>query len=192
MQKSLRAEKNLLWLFYFSAWEQCKLGDIAEIFGGGTPNTSNKKYWNGHINWYSPAEIGTQIFVKESQKKITLLGLKKSSAKLLPIDTILFTSRAGIGNTAILKKEAATNQGFQSLVLNHDKADTYFIFSRTHELKKYGETIGSGSTFLEVSGKQMSEMPIYIPTFLEQKKIGEFFQNLDKRITLHQRKSFLI
>lgn len=120
------------------------------------------------------------------------MGLKKSSAKLLPIDTILFTSRAGIGNTAILKKEAATNQGFQSLILKHDKADTYFIFSRTHELKKYGEMIGSGSTFLEVSGKQMSEMPISIPALLEQKKIGKLFQNLDKLITLHQRKSFII
>ena len=169
-------------------WEQRKLGDIATIIGGGTPSTEISEYWNGNINWYSPAEIGTQIYVKESQRKITKLGLEKSSAKLLPIGTVLFTSRAGIGNTAILKEKACTNQGFQSIIPAESLLDSYFIFSRSDELKKYAETVGAGSTFVEVSGKQMSEMQLFIPEIIEQKKISELFENIDNLITLHQRK----
>ncbi|MED4977745.1 restriction endonuclease subunit S [Heyndrickxia faecalis] len=173
---------------FTQAWEQRKLGEIADIIGGGTPSTSNEEYWNGEIDWYSPVEIGEQAYVNSSQKKITELGLRKSSAKILPVGTVLFTSRAGIGNTAILAKEGATNQGFQSIVPHKDEIDSYFIYSRTHELKRYGETNGAGSTFVEVSGKQMAQMPIFIPTLEEQKKIGSFFERLDNLIALHQRK----
>ena len=169
-------------------WEQYKLGEIASIIGGGTPSTSISEYWGGDIDWYSPAEIGKKIYMSESRKKITELGLKKSSAKVLPVGTVLFTSRAGIGNTAILEKEGSTNQGFQSIVPHINKLDSYFIFSNTHELKRYGEITGAGSTFVEVSGKQMEQMLILLPKFEEQQKIGLFFKQLDDTITLQQSK----
>ena len=169
-------------------WEQRKLGELAEIVGGGTPSTSVESYWDGDIDWYAPAEIGEQIYLKSSQRKITEEGLNKSSAKVLPIGTVLFTSRAGIGKTAILLKEGCTNQGFQSIVPNKNKLDLYFIFTRSEELKRYGETVGAGSTFVEVSGKQMANMELMMPTTMdEQQKIGEYFSNLDNLITLHQR-----
>ncbi|WP_413481185.1 restriction endonuclease subunit S [Latilactobacillus sakei] len=171
-----------------SNWEPYKLGEIAEIVGGGTPSTGVPEYWDGDIDWYSPTEIGESIYVAESLKKITESGLNKSSAKMLPTGTILFTSRAGIGNTAILAKTGSTNQGFQSILPKRNILDSYFIFSRTTELKKYGEITGAGSTFIEVSGKQMAQMPICIPCFEEQKKIGIFFQKLDHGITLQQSK----
>ncbi len=171
-------------------WEQCQLGEIADICGGGTPNTNVSEYWDGNIDWYAPAEIGEQIYLEGSERKITKLGLEKSSAKVLPIGTVLFTSRAGIGNTAILRKTACTNQGFQSIIPHENELDSYFIFSRTPELKKYGETVGAGSTFVEVSGKQMANMAILIPSLSEQKEIGGFFEQLDTLITLHQRKYF--
>ena len=173
-------------------WEQRRLSDVASIVGGGTPSTSNPEYWDGDIDWYAPAEIGDQIYVSKSLKTITELGQQKSSAKILPIGTVLFTSRAGIGNTAILAKEGTTNQGFQSIVPHKNKLDSYFIFSRTHELKRYGEVTGAGSTFAEVSGKQMAKMPILIPCINEQRKIGAFFEQLDTTITLHQRKLDLL
>ena len=170
-------------------WEQRKLGELAEIVGGGTPSTSVDSYWDGDIDWYAPAEIGEQIYLKSSQRKITEEGLNKSSAKILPVGTVLFTSRAGIGKTAILLKEGCTNQGFQSIVPNKDKLDSYFIFTRSEELKRYGETVGAGSTFVEVSGKQMVSMELMMPTTMdEQQKIGEYFSNLDHLITLHQHK----
>ena len=174
---------------YTEDWEQRKLGEVAEIVGGGTPSTSVESYWDGDIDWYAPAEIGEQIYLKSSQRKITEEGLNKSSAKILPVGTVLFTSRAGIGKTAILLKEGCTNQGFQSIVPNKDKLDSYFIFTRSEELKRYGETVGAGSTFVEVSGKQMANMELMMPaTMDEQQKIGEYFSNLDHLITLHQRK----
>ena len=174
-------------------WEQRKLGDIADIVGGGTPSTGNQSYWDGDIDWYAPAEIADQIYANSSQKKITGLGYENSSAKMLPPGTVLFTSRAGIGKTAILTRKGCTNQGFQSIVPHRGELDSYFIFSRTEELKRYGELVGAGSTFVEVSGKQMAVMELMMPpTMREQQTIGGFFQQLDHLITLHQRKPFLM
>jgi type I restriction enzyme S subunit len=171
------------------SWEQRKLGDIADIVGGGTPSTGNQSYWDGDIDWYAPAEIADQIYANSSQKKITGLGYENSSAKMLPPGTVLFTSRAGIGKTAILTRKGCTNQGFQSIVPHRGELDSYFIFSRTEELKRYGELVGAGSTFVEVSGKQMAVMELMMPpTMREQQTIGGFFQQLDHLITLHQRK----
>ena len=176
-----------------SSWEQRKLGDIADIVGGGTPSTGNQSYWDGDIDWYAPAEIADQIYANSSQKKITGLGYENSSAKMLPPGTVLFTSRAGIGKTAILTRKGCTNQGFQSIVPHRGELDSYFIFSRTEELKRYGELVGAGSTFVEVSGKQMAVMELMMPpTMREQQTIGGFFQQLDNLITLHQRKPFLM
>ena len=173
---------------FTEAWEQRKLGDIADIVGGGTPSTGNQSYWDGDIDWYAPAEIADQIYANSSQKKITGLGYENSSAKMLPPGTVLFTSRAGIGKTAILTRKGCTNQGFQSIVPHRGELDSYFIFSRTEELKRYGELVGAGSTFVEVSGKQMAVMELMMPpTMREQQTIGGFFQQLDNLITLHQR-----
>ena len=179
--------------FYTFSWEQRKLGDIADIVGGGTPSTGNQSYWDGDIDWYAPAEIADQIYANSSQKKITGLGYENSSAKMLPPGTVLFTSRAGIGKTAILTRKGCTNQGFQSIVPHRGELDSYFIFSRTEELKRYGELVGAGSTFVEVSGKQMAVMELMMPpTMREQQTIGGFFQQLDHLITLHQRKCALL
>ena len=169
-------------------WEQRKLGDIADIVGGGTPSTGISEFWDGNIDWYAPAEIANQIYLNSSQRKITEEGYNHSSAKMLPVGTVLFTSRAGIGKTAILSQKGCTNQGFQSIVPQKDELDSYFIFSRTEELKQYGKTIGAGSTFVEVSGKHMANMELMMPkTINEQKVIGQYFSNLDHLITLHQR-----
>ena len=90
---------------------------------------------------------------------------------------------------AILRKKSCTNQGFQSIVPHENELDSYFIYSRSEELKRYGETVGAGSTFVEVSGKQMAAMNLMMPSTIdEQKKIGRYFENIDHLITLHQRK----
>lgn len=181
-----RKQPELRFSGFNGDWKLKKLNDLANISGGGTPSTKNSEYWNGDIDWYSPAELGDQIYLTGSRKKITKLGLKQSSAKIHPKGTVLFTSRAGIGNTAILAKEGATNQGFQSIIPMENTLDSYFIFSRTPELKRYGEVTGAGSTFVEISGKQMAEMPILVPDYKEQKKIGNFFKKIDKMIYMYQ------
>ena len=163
------------------------MGEIAEIVGGGTPDTNNSDYWDGDIDWYAPAELGNDIYAESSARKITRAGLESCSAKMLPADkTILFTSRAGIGNTAILRHSACTNQGFQSLVIND--ANVYFVYSMSARIKKWAEEKASGSTFLEISGRQLADMTVSLPSSVEQQFIGAFFSRLDDLITLHQRK----
>lgn len=172
-------------------WENCKLEDISEIIGGGTPSTTNNDYWDGNIDWYSPAEIDDeQIYVSGSKRKITELGLKNSSAKILPAGkTILFTSRAGIGKTAILSQPGATNQGFQSLILK-DEYSTYFIYSMSNQIKEKAEAIASGSTFLEISGKMLGKIEIMIPERGEQDVIAQLFEKIDKLININQHKLY--
>jgi type I restriction enzyme, S subunit len=170
-------------------WKDKKLNVIADIIGGGTPSTSVSEYWNGDIDWYSPTEIGNEVYAKGSVNKITVEGYENSSAKMLPPNkTILFTSRAGIGDMAILQKEGCTNQGFQSLVLNNGY-DPYFIYSAGHLIKKYALSKASGSTFLEISGKILGKMELAVPeSENEQQQIGSFFKNIDELITKHQKK----
>ena len=166
------------------------MNEIADIVGGGTPSTHNPSYWDGDINWYAPAEMEGKRYAVTSERKITQAGLSNSSAKILPAGrTILFTSRAGIGKVAILQHDAATNQGFQSLVLK-DGISPYFIYSMGSILKKKAEGIASGSTFLEISGKMLGNIDITIPISSEQHIIADFFRNLDDLITLHQRECF--
>ena len=96
------------------AWEQRKLGDVATIVGGGTPSTNNDAYWDGDIDWYSPAELGEQVYADRSVRRITQAGYDSCSATLLPAGkTILFTSRAGIGNTAILRRLSSSRSRYQ-------------------------------------------------------------------------------
>ena len=173
-------------------WEQRKLGDVATIVGGGTPSTNNDAYWDGEIDWYSPAELGERVYADRSVRRITQAGYDSCSATLLPAGkTILFTSRAGIGNTAILRRSACTNQGFQSLVVNDD-IDVYFVYSMTDRIKKFAEQKASGSTFLEISGKGLAAGEFAFPSKDEQTAIGSMFKQLDSLITLHQRKLDLL
>ena len=173
---------------FTDAWEKWELGKIVNIVGGGTPDTNNATYWNGNIDWYSPTEIGNEIYVSNSLKKISKLGLEKSSAKLLPANkTILFTSRASIGDMAILLKSSTTNQGFQSFVVDEEKVDIYFLYSLGFKIKHFALKNATGSTFLEISKKQLEKMEISIPTLPEQQKIGNLFKQLDRLITLHKR-----
>ena len=173
-------------LYGYLSWEQRKLGEVATIVGGGTPSTNNDAYWDGDIDWYSPAELGGQVYADRSVRRITQAGYDSCSATLLPAGkTILFTSRAGIGNTAILRRSACTNQGFQSLVVNDD-TDVYFVYSMTDRIKKFAEQKASGSTFLEISGKGLAAGEFAFPSKDEQAAIGSMFKQLDSLITLHQ------
>ena len=168
-------------------WEQRKLGEMAEIIGGGTPSTSIDEYWDGDLDWYAPAEIGEKKYMCSSSRKITQYGYDNCSAKMLPAGrTILFTSRAGIGNTAILRRSACTNQGFQSLVVNKS-SDVEFLYALSSTIKREAEIKASGSTFLEISGKQLAAIELMAPSIKEQHQIGALFAKLDSLITLHQR-----
>lgn len=167
-------------------WEKRRLGELATIQGGGTPSSTNSDYWNGDINWFTPTEVSNTGYVKESVRKITNLGLKKSSAKLLPKGTVLMTSRAGVGDMGILTVPAATNQGFQSMIPN-EEVPSYFLYSMQSFISKKANRLASGSTFSEISGKQVSKISINIPAEKEEKiQIGKLFEQLNNFITVNQ------
>ncbi|WQU62345.1 restriction endonuclease subunit S [Helicobacter pylori] len=162
-----------------SNWQKVRLGDIAEIIGGGTPSTQITSFWNGSINWFTATEIGITKYVYKSQRTITPLGLKKSSAKLLPIGTILLTSRASIGDCAILKVVATTNQDFQSLI-PLEKINNEFLYYLILTLKNKLLKLASGSIFLGVSPNKIKNLLIPLPPLNEQIAIANILSGLDR------------
>ena len=179
---------NIRFANYKNPWRQCEINDCANIIGGGTPDTQNPRYWGGTINWFAPAELKGSVFVTQSERQITEEGMQNSGARMLPANrTVLFTSRAGIGKSAILATDACTNQGFQSLVLK-DGNDPYFFYSMTDIIKNRAELIASGSTFLEISGKALGQIKINTPKEDEQRDIGFLFKNIDLLISFQQQK----
>ncbi len=164
----------------YPEWEEKRLGDVAEIIGGGTPDTLIPEYWDGDIQWYTPTEI-SERFVSKSKRMISRLGLEKSSAKLLPIGTILFTSRATIAELSFAKEECTTNQGFQSLVVNSDN-NPEFIFYWIKNNKKAFIRKSQGSTFLEISKTEMVKINILSPCIEEQQKVANYLSAIDTKI----------
>lgn len=171
-----------------SEFRNCLIGDIAEIIGGGTPSTKNPENFGGDISWITPKDLSDhdEMYISRGARSITKTGLENCSAKLLPANSILFTSRAPIGYVALAKKEISTNQGFKSLVLKDDNDPKFFYYllkNITPKIKSYA----SGSVFQEISGKVLSTIPIKIPDTNSQKRIGEFLEKFDKKIELNQK-----
>lgn len=171
----------------FPAWEEKKLGDVCDIIGGGTPDTNKAEYWNGNIQWFTPTEIGNTKYISESKRKITQLGFEKSSAKLLPVGTILFTSRATLGEMSITTVECTTNQGFQSLIPNKNFVHPDYLYYLQPILQKYCYSKASGSTFLEISAKSLKECHIPLPCKAEQQKIADCLSSMDSLIQNQQK-----
>lgn len=163
-------------------WEEKKLGEVAKIVGGGTPDTLKNNFWNGEINWFTPTEIKNK-YAKESQRKITRLGLKNSSSKLLPVGTLLFTSRATIGDVSIAMEECTTNQGFQSFIVNNDNLNEFVYYWLLNNKKEFLRR-SNGSTFLEISGTEIRKMKSFFPSLPEQQKIADFLTSVDGLIEL--------
>ena len=147
---------------YDEDWKETKIKNIAEVVGGGTPKTEIDSYWNGDIKWYTPSEIGKTKYIKDSERHITEDGLKNSSAKLLPKNTILLSSRATVGEISITLTECSTNQGFQSLIPKNN-VDTEFIYYLISNIKNEFLRRSSGSTFLEISKNEIKKIKINIP-----------------------------
>ena len=160
---------------------ECRLGEVATIVGGGTPDTNNPMFWNGSIQWFTPSEVGKNKYIAHSIRKISEEGLKKSSAKLLPIGTILLSSRATIGECSINTIECTTNQGFESLIINQDNYNEFFFYLIQTKRKELIRK-SCGSTFLEISSNEIKKINITKPSRKEQEKIASFLSLIDERI----------
>ena len=163
----LEETARLVYRKWFDETDQARtatLGDICQTFGGGTPKTGVPEFWDGDIPWVVPTDItrNTSLALLDTERKITALGLQKSSAKMLPANTILMTSRASVGYFGIADFPVCTNQGFISIIPNNDSWRWYLLFnlmSRVEEIRSNAK----GSTFPEISRARFRSMEIVVP-----------------------------
>ena len=166
-------------------WKTCTINDLGRVIGGATPSTKKpENYENGNIAWITPKDLAgfSGRYISNGERNITEQGLKSCSAQLIPKHSILFSSRAPIGYIAIAANEVCTNQGFKSIVPN-DGIDYLFLYYLLKYNKKKIESLGSGTTFKEVSGSTMKSIQVTIPeTIEEQRKISTILSLIDDKI----------
>jgi type I restriction enzyme S subunit len=164
-------------------WNVVRIKDICEIIGGSTPSTNIEEYWNGNIPWAVPTDI-TKLkdnVILDTERNISNKGLSNSAAKLLPVGSILLTSRATIGELAINLKPMATNQGFANFICRTEIYNWY-LFYRLILIKKELKRLASGSTFKEISKNSIRAIKIPLPPLEEQMTIGDILLSLDEVI----------
>lgn len=171
-------------------WKSCIISDIGKVIGGATPSTKRKEnYENGDIAWITPKDLSNfhGRYIERGEKNITKIGFESCSTQLLPPNTVLFSSRAPIGYIAIAKNYLCTNQGFKSVVPN-EKIDPLFLFYLLQYNKDTISNMGDGTTFKEISGNTMKNIPVRIPEMIEeQKRISKVLGLLDDKIELNQK-----
>lgn len=158
-------------------WRWGTISDLGDVVGGATPSTENKSYWvDEGISWLSPADMPRNVmFVDRTAKHITKEAYDSASTKLLPIGTILFSSRAPIGLTAIADIELCTNQGYKSIVPFNEYGSFFIYYTMLKEKDKIAGQ-QEGSTFAEISGKELAAYPVVIP----MKQTVQTFNNIIK------------
>lgn len=174
-------------------WEVKKVTDLFNVETGTTPSTKNKEYWeNGNIVWITPTDMSKlngNIYIESSERKITEKGLEETNLTLMPIDSIIISTRALVGYVVIVKSRATFNQGCKGLIPRDRKEVytefyTYYLFSKRNLLKN----LSGGSTFKELSKVTLENLKLPFPPLPEQKKIAEILSTVDKRIELLKKK----
>lgn len=176
-------------------WSVKKISDLGNVVSGGTPDTNNPEYWDGNVLWVTPSEVSTlsNRFISNTERKITEKGLKESSAKLLPINSLIICTRATIGDCCINKVPMCTNQGFKNIIVKNNNVDFlyYLITKNKNELIRKA----CGSTFLEISKKDIDNLKFAIPPLPEQEKIalvlGTWDEAIEKLSNLIEQKKLL-
>ncbi|QHI68893.1 restriction endonuclease subunit S [Tichowtungia aerotolerans] len=163
-------------------WSDCQVGMIADVIAGGTPKAGNPDNFaepGSGIAWLTPADLSgyKQKFISHGARDLSQAGYDSSSAKLMPKGSILFSSRAPIGYVAVAANEISTNQGFKNFVLPNgvDSSYAYFYFRSIRDL---AESLGTGTTFKEISGATAKTLPFVLPPLAEQKEIATRLDDL--------------
>ncbi|MEO8255633.1 MAG: N-6 DNA methylase, partial [Flavobacterium sp.] len=171
-----------------SKFSMIKLSDekVFKVISGGTPSSEIEEYWNGDINWATLADLPSSESIStilETKRKITESGLKNSSAKLLPINSILVSTRATIGRIAINKLQCSTNQGFKNIIINDfNKANTYYVALMMTKLIDKMHSMATGGTFKELSTTSFRTLEIPLPPLSVQEEIVSEIESYQKEI----------
>jgi type I restriction enzyme S subunit len=174
-------------LNYPDHWNVKNLGELGQIASGGTPSTKVLEYWDGNISWITPADLTNYNgkFIAKGKRNLSESGLKKSSAKILPKGTILFSSRAPIGYITISANDICTNQGFKNIIPSKEVFNEY-LYYYLKSAKNIAIELASGTTFKELSAHGFAKIPVPVPPLPEQhrivEKIEELFSELDNGI----------
>ena len=166
------------------AWVEKSLVNICErISQGGTPDTSVSDYWNGSVEWLTPAEMGKteSRFIMSTKRKITKLGLQNCSSDLLPINSVIISTRAPIGHVGINLSEMAINQGCKGLIPRKTTNPDFLYYTLTKSVQSLAD-LGAGNTFKELSGSSLKSFEVPFPQILEQQKIAECLSSVDSLI----------
>ena len=155
------------------SWPVATVGEVCEVVSGATPRTGKPEFWDGNVPWVTPKDLSElgQKHLSDTPRKITKAGLKSCSARMLPAQSVLFSSRAPIGLVAINTLPVCTNQGFKSLVPRFDLVSPDFLFWWLKAQEKHVQNKGRGATFKEVSKKIVEDLQIPLPPLAEQKRI---------------------
>ena len=168
-----------------SVWKECTIADLGTVVGGATPSTKDSaNYDNGTIAWLTPKDLsGYQSrYISHGERNITEKGLRSCSTQLLPKHSVLFSSRAPIGYIAIAENEICTNQGFKSVIPNNN-TDYLFLYYLLKFKKEIIESMGTGTTFKEVSGNTMRGIKARVPVDIdEQRRIASILNSIDDKI----------
>lgn len=170
-------------------WKEYKLGEIIKIVGGGTPKTSECRYWNGNIPWLSVVDFNNdRKYVYETEKHISIEGLNNSSTKILSKGDIIISARGTVGAMAMLGKDMAFNQscyGIQPTKLVDRDYLYYLLFSSVQELKHNSH----GGVFDTITRDTFDTIEILLPPLSEQKRIVSILGSLDDKIDLLHREN---
>lgn len=163
-----------------------KLGEVCTIVSGSTPKTSVTSYWDGNIKWITPAELNEDTFyIMDSVRHITEDGKEKTGLSYLPTGTVILSSRAPIGKTAIAGCEMCCNQGFKNLICSDAIYNEYLYFFLKSKTA-YLNSLGRGATFKEISKSIVENIEIPLPEVNQQKEIAEKFKKLEQLISLRK------
>ena len=163
-----------------------KLGEVCTIVSGSTPKTSVTSYWDGNIKWITPAELDEDTFyIMDSVRHITEEGKEKTGLSYLPTGTVILSSRAPIGKTAIAGCEMCCNQGFKNLICSDAIYNEYLYFFLKSKTD-YLNSLGRGATFKEISKSIVENIEIPLPEVNQQKEIAEKFKKLERLISLRK------
>lgn len=166
-------------------WTIQTINDVAEVKNGGTPKSKIREYWEGEVEWLTPKDMGKMdgVYINETPRKITELGLSKSSAKLVDAQSVIVSTRAPIGHLAINTVPMAFNQGCRGLTPK-EGLTTKYLFYYLHANVQELNDLGTGTTFKELSAGALKSFLIPIPPLEEQKRIvavlDAAFEGLDR------------
>jgi len=166
-------------------WKKVRLGDVAQIIGGGTPSRNEPLFWEGEIKWVTPTDVtkNNNKYLNNTAETITEEGLNKSAAKVIEKGNVLMTSRASIGKCVINTVPVTTNQGFTNFIVDENIINNEFLYYKLIFNAKQFNALGSGSTFKEISKGEISSFNISIPNNVrEQQKIAAILSSVDEAI----------